>query len=330
MDEEQIYLFKLNAQPNILKKYPETLKNKLIPDKIFDTFNTLFTQVNIGTHTLNFSISRNYNEILESDEYIQLTEKTDSFIEQYKRITYSYKNNGDIYYSKDFLNLLDQLIEERKYLMGKFSVLRHDSKKFNRDDVIQSLQNEYHFQIDSEIGKGLDHIRRVQRLKMYANYLAGLKQENLEVDYDYQSEVLEVKDKNQIAAIDAVRDIEKKINSRKDDIKDISINPIVEDLVLNTTEKTKSVEIIVVYPNGSTDDEFDLLLRQAKQTSSKEIRSEFIAPNEDDNYDYLEQTKKLAEEPAFKGYLKDVKHQNQSIIDWELTTVRTIVKVKGS
>ncbi len=150
------------------------------------------------------------------------------------------------------------------------------------------------------------------------------------MDYDYQSEVLEVKDKNQIAAIDAVRDIEKKINSRKDDIKDISINPIVEDLVLNTTEKTKSVEIIVVYPNGSTDYEFDLLLRQAKQTSSKEIRSEFIAPNEDDNYDYLEQTKKLAEEPAFKGYLKDVKHQNQSIIDWELTTVRTIVKVKGS
>ncbi len=322
--EKQQYVFKLNVQPHILKKYSEqTLFKEFIPNKIFNTFNNLHTQVDIGDKTLNFQIQRDYNDILKSEEYKSLISKTDKFAIEYKQITFNYQNEGNISYSKEFLEEHEKLMELRKELIAQFSVLTYAGKQYKSSETNQSIEEEYQFQIESKVGIGLDHIKRVQKIKMYAKHLATLDNEDIIIDYDYETELLKILDVNQVSAIDFVKDIERKINKRKDEVSDITINPVYENLVLDTTERTKSLEIIVVYPNG-TDEELDILLKAANMTGSREARSEFLAPNDDSNNKFLENTQKLAENPGGKGYLRDVKNQGKSIINVEQTTIKTM------
>ena len=323
--EKSQYLFKLNVQPSILKKYDsQMLFTSYIPNKICDVFNTLFQQVEVEHDNLYFSMPKDYKEIVMSKEYKQLLQDTDKFTKQYMDITLEYHENGGITYSKDFLEKHDTLMNGRKNLERKFPILIQANSQFKSGQVLQSIESEYDFSIDAKVGIGIDHIKKVQILKMYAEQLAGLEVKDVKISYNFASEYLTVKETDKILALDTVKDIERKINSKKDDIQDITINPIYEKLVLETTEKTRSIEITIVYPNGDTNEELKLLLKGAQQTGSKEVRTEFLASDDEKNNEFLEQINNLANEPATKGYLRSIKSQNKNIINIEETTIKTV------
>lgn len=317
-----VFLFKLNVQPHILKRYSsQQLFESHIPSKFSSAFSDLFTQVEIRNQNLSFQIENDYKYIVESLEYQQLLADTDMFIEQYKQITFDYQNKEGIHFSDEFLTERDRLIESRKHLTNIFPVLNDANGKFDSKQINQVIEDEYQFTVDSEIGKGIDHIRRVQKIKLYLKELLNTEDEIIDVQYEYGSEIVSIDVDNQNVALDLSKAIEKALNNSKNEVGDVNINPIYENLVLNTTDNMKSIEIVVVYPNGNTDEEFELL-SGAKKTQSRELRAEFVASDFEDNKQFLKNTKKLTDIPAEKGYLKAVKNNNKSIIDFEKTTIK--------
>lgn len=80
MANKHNYQFKLNVQPHILKKYFENLdklKNQVIPNMIFNSYNNLFSDPVMSEKELFFDIEQDYKQILESEDYQLLIKVTD-------------------------------------------------------------------------------------------------------------------------------------------------------------------------------------------------------------------------------------------------------------
>ncbi|EMC51109.1 hypothetical protein NNC81_06025 [Streptococcus mutans] len=319
MEEKHDYLFKLNVQPHTLKKYSNgkisELKEKIIPNIIFNSYSDLFSNPSMSNDELVFNMIQDYEEIVNSNDYKELIKITDEIVIDYKNITLEYKKGNGIYYSPEFLTKLDSAIEIRKELLSKFIVLNQANSKYSSSEVYEEVERIYDFNIDTKIDKGLDHLRRVRKIIMYINDLISKGTKEIMINYAFDTEVFTIKNVTVDEALISYKKIESQINDSKDKIGSIRINPIFKNLVLNTTDSMKSIEIITTYPNG-TDDELDILLEVSNITDSKEVRTTCIASDEKDNSDFLEKTAKLADSPSRRGYLIDARNHGVTIINY--------------
>lgn len=109
------YLFKLNVQPTVLKKYDaDLLFNELVPNKINNAYQSLFNQVNRKEQDLSFTVEQDYGSIVYDPLYIELIEKTDNFVKDYRYITNEYKAKHGLNYSVQYLETSNVLIDMRK------------------------------------------------------------------------------------------------------------------------------------------------------------------------------------------------------------------------
>ncbi|HEM6089097.1 TPA: hypothetical protein U2B88_001117 [Streptococcus suis] len=325
MPEKRNYIFKLNVQPHVLRKYHnniDELKSKIIPTAIFNAYNDLFSNPVIENDKLNLVIFQDYNEIAESEEYRSLVKITDEIAVEYKGITNEYKRGNGIYYNPDFLFKLEKAMNDRKTLLSKFVVLNQANSRYTSSQVYEEIERLYDFNIDSEVGKGLDHLRRVRKIILYLEeqILNGI--EEIEVNYSFDNEMITVKNVTIDEALASYKKIENQINDTKSEIGSIKINPVYENVVLNTTESMKSIEIITTYPNGDTEDELDILLELPKITDSKESRATLICSDMTDNKEFLEKIQKILAIPSRKGYLVDIKSNGITIINF----LKSIIK----
>lgn len=126
MEKRKNYIFKLNVQPHILHEYSENLfglKNQIIPNVIYNTYNDLFHYAIMDTSQLTFSIQQDYNEIVESKEYNLLLQKSDELALEFKKITRVFRSGKGIHYDPGYLDRLESVIELRKDVCSKFIVL---------------------------------------------------------------------------------------------------------------------------------------------------------------------------------------------------------------
>mgnify|MGYP000861470252 FL=1 len=117
------YLFKLNVQPHILKRYENRmhkLKNIIIPNLIFNSYNNLFNGPVVGKNSLKLTIVQDFNEIASSVDYQELLKITDEIAIEYKNITKEYRMGKGIYYDPQFLVKLDNAMNDRKALLSMF------------------------------------------------------------------------------------------------------------------------------------------------------------------------------------------------------------------
>lgn len=325
--EKRNFIFKLNVQPHILKKYYnkiDELKEQIIPNAIFNAYNDLFSNPVMEKDKMSLIIFQDYKEIAESEEYIHLLKNTEEIAIEYRSITNEYKKGNGIHYNPDFLVKLENAINDRKILLSKFIVLNQANSRFTSSQVYEEIERLYDFNIDSEVGKGLDHLRRVRKIILYLEEQIQNGTENIEVDYSFEKETLTINNVTIYEALDSYKKIENQINDKKSDIGYIKINPIYENVVLNTTENMKSIEIITTYPNGNTDDELDILLKLPKLTDSKESRTTFICSDTVDNKDFLKKIQNILVIPSSKGYLIDIKSNGITIINF----LHSIIKSK--
>lgn len=125
-----------------------------------------------------------------------------------------------------------------------------------------------------------------------------------------------------VSALASYKKIETQVNDIKSDIGYIKINPIYDNVVLNTTENMKSIEIITTYPNGDTDDELEILLELPIITDSKESRATLICSDNIDNKDFIENIHKILTSPSRKGYLTDVRSNGTTIINFLYSVIK--------
>ncbi|HFI0762739.1 TPA: hypothetical protein ACGO6Q_001310 [Streptococcus suis] len=319
MLEKRNYIFKLNVQPHILKKYHnniEKLKSQIIPNAIFNAYNDLFSNPVIGKDKLSLVIFQDYEEIAESEEFRCLVKVTEEIAIEYKAITNDYKSGKGIHYSPDFLLKLEKAINDRKILLSKFIVLNQANSRYSSSQVYEEIERLYDFNIDSEVGKGLDHLRRVRKIILYLEEQIQNGTKEIEVNYSFKDELITINNVTIDEALASYKKIETQVNDIKSDIGYIKINPIYDNVVLNTTENMKSIEIITTYPNGDTDDELEILLELPRITDSKESRATLICSDNIDNKDFIENIHKILTSPSRKGYLTDIRSNGTTIINF--------------
>ena len=122
---EKDYLFKLNVQPHVLEKYSgsriETLKNELLPHIISFSFgNDLFSQtdsnIQLEGDRMGFQIVRNYQDILESEEYERLIELTSELTKEYVGLVENILIKTEFIIVKNiWINIRKQLNYEKNY-----------------------------------------------------------------------------------------------------------------------------------------------------------------------------------------------------------------------
>lgn len=321
------YLFKLNVQPHILKRYENRmhkLKNIIIPNLIFNSYNNLFKGPVVGKNSLKLTIVQDFNEIASSVDYQELLKITDEIAIEYKNITKEYRMGKGIYYDPQFLVKLDNAMNDRKALLSKYNVLNQANSRFNTSQAYEELERVYNFEIDTEIGKGLDHIRRVRKIILYLDEQIQNGLEEITVDYSYKTEIFKINNVTIDQALASYKKIETQLNDYKDEIGNVKINPIYEKLFLNTSKNMKSIEVLTTYPNGNTDDELEaLLVDLPSSTGSKEVRTTFIAPDSQDNSRFLKNINKLARIPSEKGYLSDIRSSGVTIINFNESIIRS-------
>lgn len=328
MSEQELrssnFIFKLNVQPHILQKLDtkgfDSLKNESIPTAIFNTFNDLLSPVEEQLGELQFKITNDFNYISKSEDYSQLIKITSEIAELYKQITIDYKNNKGIFYTPEFLEKLDQAIELRKIVLSRYSILVQSSNHYPNTLVDDEIERTYGFKIDSDVGKGLDHIRRVTKMRLYLLELEEKDAQDVLVNYHYDSEFLIIHNVNIDEAVEHCRMIEEKINSQKNEIGKIVINPVYTKLAL-TRDDLSSIEIITTYPNG-TGDEFDLLLKATEETGAKEARTKLVSSDGQPLEQFTAKAIDLAVPPSKKGDLRDIKYNGKSIIDFGKSIIR--------
>lgn len=325
MYKRENYQFKLNVQPHILNKYRDKvgeLKSQIIPNAIFNAYNDLFSNPVMEKNKLSLVTFQDYKEIEDSEEYIKLKKITDEITVEYKEITAEYKKGNGIHYSLEFLVKLEEAINDRKILLSKFLVLNQANSRYTSSQAYEEIERLYDFNIDSEIGKGLDHIRRVRKIILYLEEQIENGTEEIRVDYSFEDEILTIKNVTIDEALASFKKVETQVNDSKSDLGYIKINPVYEKVALNTTESMRSIEIITTYPNGDTDDELDLLLELPRVTDSKESRTTFIASDSVDNKTFLENTQRLSVKPSQKGYLVDIRSNGSTIINFSNSIIK--------
>ena len=86
MEEKHDYLFKLNVQPHTLKKYSNgkisELKEKIIPNIIFNSYSDLFSNPSMSNDELVFNMIQDYEEIVNSNDYKELIKITDEIAKE--------------------------------------------------------------------------------------------------------------------------------------------------------------------------------------------------------------------------------------------------------
>lgn len=318
------YIFKLNVQPHILKQYygnMKNLKNNIIPDAIFNSYSSIFYSPEMSDKNLILDIEQDYQTILESSDYQLLIRQTEELAIEYRNITDIFKKGGGIHYVPEYLAKLENAIDLRKEVVYKFKVLNQANFTVTTSQAYEEIEHIYDFSIDSEIGKGLDHLRRVRKIIIYLELELQKNRKNIRARYSFDNEVFTIENVTKYEAVDISKKIERQINDSKSSIGDVKINPIYGNVVLNIKETMATIEIITTYPNGNTDDELDILLQVSEETSSKEVRTVLVASDSIDNSDFFDGVNKVITIPGKRGYLSDIRNNGTTIINIYESTI---------
>lgn len=332
---EKEYLFKLNVQPHVLEKYSGeqkiVLKNQLIPQMICFSFGTdLFSledcNPEMTDEELSFQIVRDYKEILESQDYMQLLELTHELTLEYVRISRDFNRGRGIHYSQDYLDKHETAMELRRSVLDAYEELKPSQNEYSTSEIDNILENEYQFKIMSKVGTGIDHIRRVKRMALFLERFEEDSVETIPIVYRFESEVLGIRTKSQQEAALLHRVLERNINrsGNLDKVGKVTINPIYESIILDIDERNaKTIEIITTYPNNPDDELEDLTTDINEIFGTKENRMTLVLPDTKRNEKIWRKILAFINKYARLGYLRGVNRNGSSVLDMDNSVLAT-------
>lgn len=294
----EYYVFKLNIQPNILVNYSEKDDFEyLVSTAIPNAFQSVLQVKEMkGFFQLIVENQNNHNFF---ELFNQLEQLTEELIEKYNNVLLDYKENGEIYYSKDFLNLNDKCMRERKFIESVFSGVKKAYEVIHDDDI----DSFYKLVTDNKVGTGITHIKKFYKIKRYIDEAPFLITPlALNAYYNPKTEHILVETDSNDTALNYIDAFVNLVNDSKDvneQIGKININPVYDSISLEGDYR--EISYTLVYPNGNPPlDRHNIL----KNSGAKEIRSKLVGS--DGNPLIIEPVKAMLEEEAKKGYLKSL------------------------
>ncbi|WDU78843.1 hypothetical protein [Lysinibacillus sp. G01H] len=298
------FVFKLNVQPNTIVSFKkenqfEYLINTLIPTVLDHVIG--IKQKEGFKETVYELIPELNNEVEFNKKFLKLEEESNKLYKLYKEILLKYKEEGEIFYSKKFLTLNDKCKRLRIDLEKRYPAIL---KSYNliTDDKIDEEEN---FEFENKIGTGITHLRKFNKIKLYAdkNKKQLVNPLNLKAYYKPTKEHILVESKSEEDAIYYITALERIINNDSftlGEIGKININPVYESISFEQKEYTE-ISFVIVYPNGNPPlDRHNIL----KNSEAKELHTTLIGA--DGQPLKLERVKDELNEQAKNGYLKSL------------------------
>ncbi|HWJ79085.1 MAG TPA: hypothetical protein VNR61_13545 [Niallia sp.] len=155
-------VFKLNLQPSKLLEYQnerEYLIKELIPSMLE---NIVSLRKLKGKNVYKIVLENNDNKDFEV-AYDRLLINTTKLLKYYEEILEHYEKEGEIFYSKEFLQLNTNCSSQRREIVKKYPVLENAFIEFTDEQI----DREIGISFDSKIGTGIVHLRKFYKIKKY-------------------------------------------------------------------------------------------------------------------------------------------------------------------
>ncbi|NTK15758.1 hypothetical protein HQ637_11670 [Enterococcus faecium] len=299
------YIYKINLQHSILRKYsndyeylleneiPKALGSVLSVEKLKELdFYKLSSEGD-----LNALFYSNFNE---------LDIKTQELIKAYKMVLNNYKENRQILYSKEFLELNEECMQKRNFIQKKFPELTRAFEVVSD----RTIEKNYQIELVSQVGTGIQHIKKFLKMKYYLDHYDNnsiINPLNLTAYYSFTKEQLFIEKDSKEEAQMYINNLQKILNTSnvsREVIGFVNINPVYEKIkVENNINK---ISYTVVYPNGKASGDRHRALLEL--SNAKEQTSIFVA--EDDGSLKMDDILEELNSQAQQGYLKEVESPN--------------------
>ena len=299
-------VFKLNLQPAKLLEYQSDRKyliTELIP-RMLEHIVSLKKLKDKNVYKI--VLENNDNKDFEI-AYDRLLNNTDKLLKCYIEILEHYEENGEIFYSKEFLQLNSNCSNQRRELVKKYPVLENAFIEFTDEEI----DSEIGVSFESKIGTGIVHLRKFYKVKKYIEEVGMQSNNPLNVEAFYRPA-----DEQILIKVDSEKDVtsekearayisyfENLINNNKTVVSKlgkININPIYDSIKLSDEAYTE-ISFSIVYPNGNPSlDRHNIL----EASEAKEAQITILGT--DERPLKKEAVENLVGEEAKRGYLKNI------------------------
>lgn len=307
-------VFKLNLQPAKLLEY-QSERKYLITELIPRMLEHIISLKKLKHKDVFEIVLENNDDKDFKAAYDRLLTNTSELLNYYEEILKHYEENGEIFYSKEFLRLNSKCSSQRRELERKFPVLENALSAFTDDKIDREIGVSF----DSKIGTGIVHLRKFNKIKKYIEDV-GMQSDNpLNVKAYYrpidEHILIKLDPENEAASEKEARAyisyFESLFNSNKTVVSKlgkININPIYDSIKLSDESYTE-ISFSIVYPNGNPSLDRHNILEAAE---AKEAQITILGT--DERPLKKEAVENIVNVEAKKGYLKSIYSKGKGII----------------
>lgn len=306
-----VYVFKLNLEPYILKSFnyesnSDQVKGKIIPSSLSE----IFTSREVLSEALiKYGQTVEIDNVKESEEFKELIEISQVMEKMYQNVVQKFEENGEILYSSKFMETRDKLDKSIRHLVERFSFL---------SIALELPVNVFKVEAYSSVKMAVTYIQRAKKIEYFINS-SSTNRTVSDFIYDKETEqiYLPIESLEESDALKEAKLIENKINmfSHQTNIGRVTINPIYEDFELQGLYSEITIEL--VYPNGDPARDRSKAIEQgnaARETIKYEA-------SKDQKMD-ISSFNVVFKEDAERGYIQSVKSKGKKIFAGLLKTIK--------
>ncbi|MBQ3275032.1 hypothetical protein IJH46_01260 [Candidatus Saccharibacteria bacterium] len=308
------YKLKINASPETIKGYNgnyDIIKTSFIPQALDDAFESKKANV----YLLNNQLAEVKNDSL----YKRLDEITNKIEMMYEEIYLRFLNKGELFYPKEYIDLVAEAKRDRRLIISRYPALKR-ALRLPDSIAISNLD----IQTNGRVGTGIDHLQKMSKIRFFlqgSNCDDGLG--IVKFSYHRETEMLSLEiQKNRV--YEEAKAIEARLNNsiskKRRATESIHINPVFKRVVLKNNideQKRRDWTLIIDYPNGETDLEYEALVGSLEKTGARSAEIKY--KNAD-----REGIEGIIQKIASNGYLYDVRRGTDSAIDVRRSEFETL------
>jgi hypothetical protein len=301
---KKYFVFKLNLGPDIIDTYNdmEQLKIVVIPNNLKQIFQ--HTEL---SNSLKLTSEVEYKDFRKSELFDTFNTLSDQHEEEYLKIVSEFKETGGFGYTADYQKMNTEFGLLLNKIYKEFPYLKEVSE--TRDD---DLTHDLEF----KVGTGRKYVESNRKIKKYLrDNIQEQQSRNFNFYYESTTEYIYINSAHK-DAINLANIIQEEINTNrgKNEIGEVSINPISEkvEVIIKQKSAIKEVSFHYVYPNGKKD--VNNRNEAIKKLKAEKERVTYLTNSK--NGFSPDDIQDIAEEKSKKGYLSDVLHKGRSIINW--------------
>ncbi|EGE54169.1 hypothetical protein [Streptococcus parauberis] len=323
----EYFIYKLNVGAKLAKNIREQSEEQYLKsDLIVSTFDLLYHQEKVSDDIYKINIitdSKNINEFRV--EWEVLMSKTMRQFDLYLEAIDYYNEYNQVLYSQEFLELTEECGSLRRQFEYKYSRLKE--AEMLSDNFIEE---KYDIPIEFRIGTGITHIKKFFKLKevIESSSIEFLTNNVLTFFYNSQTEHLLIESEDENKSRVTARRIESLLQNNKDvktHLGFVKVTPIYKEINM-VGDEISEIEYTIVYPNPVSEEVDEELLATLRSSGGEEQKTIIKAKGE--NFLTIDSLSPKLQELANVGYLKDINIKKRRKKDNFKLYVKSILRLE--